>query len=102
MVKRMKQKISYEITTEDPPDGVARIIVGKKVVKEAWELELERREKARRVRHADFDDDCDTRPKTNVGTANRLPEAESNASGPPAAQKPREVIKEAWEIEAEQ
>ncbi|KAG5652205.1 hypothetical protein H0H81_005826 [Sphagnurus paluster] len=98
--KIMKQEISYDITTEDPPEGVARIIVGKKVVKEAWELELERRETARRAKHAGFvDDDWDAMPKSSPAPASSKTES---AKQPALPMKPREIVKEAWEIEAEQ
>ncbi|KAF5382229.1 hypothetical protein D9615_004263 [Tricholomella constricta] len=104
-LKGMKQEISYDITTEDPPEGVARVIVGKQIIKEAWEIELERREKARRAKHADFGDDWDSQPKSNGGTrANSgASGGESSVSRPTIMQEPRgEVVKEAWELEAEQ
>ncbi|KAI0706998.1 hypothetical protein C8Q76DRAFT_816931 [Earliella scabrosa] len=44
----LKQTIQYEVTNQEPPDGVLRIIVGKRVIKESWEIEAERRTKQRR------------------------------------------------------
>ncbi|KAG6833362.1 hypothetical protein H0H87_007979 [Tephrocybe sp. NHM501043] len=104
-LKGMKQELSFDFTTEDPPVGVARIIVGKKIIKEAWELELERREKIRRTQHADFDDDWQIPEKPKSNTSVCKPEVVVNNSPRPvaAAPKPRgEIMKEAWEIEAEQ
>ncbi|KAF8072052.1 hypothetical protein FPV67DRAFT_916442 [Lyophyllum atratum] len=101
-LKGMKQEISYDLTTEDPPEGFARIIVGKQIIKEAWELDAERREKVRRAKHADFLDDWDTRPKPLPGarTGNGTSRTERSDAHPAVAPKP--VVKEAWEIEAEQ
>ncbi|KAG6841487.1 hypothetical protein C0991_010675 [Blastosporella zonata] len=99
-LKEMKQEITYDLTTDDPPPGVTRVTVGKKIVKEAWELELERREKIRRATHADFDDwQIPEKPKPTTSTSMRKPGVVV-ASTP---HKPRgEIVKEAWEIEAEQ
>ena len=76
----IKQIVQFDITTQEPPEGVLRIVVGKRVVKEAWEIEAERRTKQRR------------------GVA--FPES----SGPSTAREDTKspVQKEAWEIEAEQ
>jgi hypothetical protein len=37
-----------------PPEGVIRVLIGKRIVKEAWEIELERRAKARTVTTVEF------------------------------------------------
>ncbi|KAG5340891.1 hypothetical protein C0989_012643 [Termitomyces sp. Mn162] len=90
-LKGMKQDLSFDSTTEDPPSGIARVIVGKTIVKETWELELERREKIRKAKHADYDD------------VRQLPEKSTSRNATIAASQPRvEIVKEAWEIEAEQ
>lgn len=41
--------LDFEITnsTQEPPEGTVRVIVGKKIVKEEWELEVERGERRR-------------------------------------------------------
>ena len=80
----VKQKLEFEITNEPPKDGVLRMIVGKKVVKEAWELEIERRTRLRNVRH--------THTKSQ----------QSNGSA--SAQETRAVspVKEQWEVDADQ
>ena len=42
--------LDFEITsaTQEPPEGTIKVAVGKRVVKEAWELEVERRAERRR------------------------------------------------------
>ena len=74
----VKQRVEFDVTSQEPPDGVLRIVVGKRVVKEAWEIEAERRSKQRR----------------QVA----FPESSSQASG----SKTTDVAKEAWEVEADQ
>ena len=41
-LKLLKQELNFDFTSEDPPDGVTRVLVGKRIIKEPWELELER------------------------------------------------------------
>ncbi|KIJ66849.1 hypothetical protein HYDPIDRAFT_174179 [Hydnomerulius pinastri MD-312] len=77
----LKQSISFDMTTEEPSDGTLTISVGKKVLKEAWEIEAERRARNR------------------GGRSSRSTEAAVPASRP---SKEEEPLKEAWEIEAEQ
>lgn len=96
----------YDITIDDPPEGFARVIVGKKIVKEAWELEAERREKVRRANHGDLLENWDTPPVPTGSTrtnGNTSP-AEGSVTRTAVTSKPtpKEVVKEAWEIEAEQ
>ncbi|KAJ3762773.1 hypothetical protein EV360DRAFT_35025 [Lentinula raphanica] len=77
------REISFDLSTEDPPEGVLRVLVGKKVVREAWEIEAERRAKA---------------AAASAGSS-------SESSSSPVSKKPvpkTEIVKEAWEIEAEQ
>ncbi|RPD53109.1 hypothetical protein L227DRAFT_596442 [Lentinus tigrinus ALCF2SS1-6] len=76
----IKQMVQFDITSQEPPDGVLRIIVGKRVVKEAWEIEAERRTKQRR------------------GVA--FPESSGSSAGRSDTKSP--VQKESWEIEAEE
>ncbi|TBU44318.1 hypothetical protein BD309DRAFT_958705 [Dichomitus squalens] len=75
----IRQTVQFDVTSQEPPDGVLRIIVGKRVVKEAWEIEAERRAKLRRAHVA-------------------LPNDANSSQQEPK----REVAKEPWEIEAEQ
>ncbi|TFK82114.1 hypothetical protein K466DRAFT_648134 [Polyporus arcularius HHB13444] len=77
----IKQTVQFDVTSQEPPDGVLRIIVGKRVVKEAWEIEAERRTKLRR--QVAFPE-----------------ESSSSSAGQTNAQAP--AAKEPWEIEAEQ
>ncbi|KAH7884337.1 hypothetical protein F5I97DRAFT_1440989 [Phlebopus sp. FC_14] len=79
----LKQQLSFDMTTDEPPEGTLRIAVGKKILKEAWELEAERRARSRGARSSQ---------KTDLGGMS------SKASRP----SQEEPIKEAWEIEAEQ
>nr|GAT60805.1 predicted protein [Mycena chlorophos] len=85
----LAQELSFDVTNDDPPAGTTRVIVGKKVVREAWELEAERRAKIR-----------GKAVKEDEGIAFPEPLPKSTpASKPKAAPKP--VVKEAWELEAE-
>ncbi|KAH7920418.1 L domain-like protein [Leucogyrophana mollusca] len=82
-LSNLKQTILFDLTTEEPADGVLRISVGKKVIKEAWELEAERRARSRGGRSG-----------RSLGNS----EEANTASASPKV----EAVKEAWEIEAEQ
>lgn len=102
-LRAMKQKLDFDVTTEEPMDGVACIIVGKRVIKEAWEIELERRKTTRTSNHhTDLDDWPSSTQST--GDASAKPMAtQIGASGRPVVSSwPPEVVKEAWELEAEQ
>lgn len=77
----LKQTIQFDVTNQEPPEGILRVIVGKRVIKEAWEIEAERRTKLRRHAAATF--------------------ADSSASTSSPAMK-TDVAREQWEIEAEQ
>ncbi|KAG1814486.1 hypothetical protein EV424DRAFT_1630380 [Suillus variegatus] len=79
----LKQDITYDFTTEEPPEGTLRVSIGKKVVREPWEVEAERRVKSRV-------------PKSVTGTESAGP------SKTDVGQNNTDVVKEAWEIEAEQ
>ncbi|KAI0649550.1 hypothetical protein C8Q79DRAFT_951122 [Trametes meyenii] len=76
----VQQILQFDVTNQEPPDGILRVVVGKRVIKEAWEIEAERRTKLRRQAAATLN---------------------SSIGFPPSEPKP-EVPKEAWEIEAEQ
>ncbi|KAM5539221.1 hypothetical protein V8D89_007094 [Ganoderma adspersum] len=75
----IKQTVQFDVTNQEPPDGVLRIVVGKRVIKEAWEVEAERRMKTRRG---------------NTPVANGSSSMPSEPKG--------EVLKEGWELDAEQ
>jgi hypothetical protein len=91
----MKQEVNYNVMTNDPPAGVACVIIGKKIVKEAWEVELERRKNIRTTKQNDFGD-RPTETQTQKGPDDTTPSAKT------AKTTQREVLKEDWEIEAEQ
>ena len=114
-LKLMKQELNFDFTTEDPPDGVVRVLVGKRIIKEAWELELERRAKDRVTNTTSFTNDWTTpaspRPNDQASAIDPMPTSKPTAEPVkmPVAEvmktqdKPfTEVVKEAWEIEAEQ
>ncbi|KAF9450048.1 L domain-like protein [Macrolepiota fuliginosa MF-IS2] len=104
-LKNMKQELNHDFTRDEPPEGITRIIVGKKVIKETWELELERRAQHRVNKSYDLGGDWDepSRP-TSVSPA---PSTSSNVNSVRSTTSSRatrniqEVVKEAWEIEAE-
>ena len=113
-LKLLKQELNFDFTTEDPPDGVTRVLVGKRIIKEPWELELERRAKARGANTTSFSDDwaAPAPPQHSNGQASAAdptPISKTTTTEPivkPAVdtiKKPStKVVKEAWEIEAEQ
>ena len=74
----LTRSIVFYMTTDEPPEGTLRITVGKKVLKEAWEVEAERR-----VRH---------RSGRSLADGGSIPGTTDR--------QPRE--REAWEIDAEQ
>ncbi|KAJ7103474.1 hypothetical protein B0H15DRAFT_812381 [Mycena belliarum] len=89
--KGLAKELTFEVTNEDPPSGTTRVIVGKRVVREAWELEAERRSKSRAGKSTD--------PSLEWDPVSRA--APPKSRGPiPVIKAP--VEKEAWEIEAEQ
>lgn len=86
----LRQAIEFEVTTEEPREGVLCVVVGKRVVKEAWEVEAERRAKLRSARVAD------SAMEEGIDFGSR-----AGGKGGHAATKVL-VAKEAWEMEAEQ
>ncbi|KAF9530920.1 hypothetical protein CPB83DRAFT_787495 [Crepidotus variabilis] len=107
----IKQELDFNFTTGDPPEGFTRVLVGKRVLKEAWEIEMEKRAGERVHTTVEFTDDwTDTLPpKRNAGREDTI--SPTPAEQPPLPKpdqkkvvpaKPKEVVKEAWEIELEQ
>ncbi|TFK35538.1 hypothetical protein BDQ12DRAFT_706608 [Crucibulum laeve] len=94
----MKQEMNYDFIAEEPPEGVVRILVGKKVLKEYWELELEKRSKSRTEKSADYGSDWVPLPGLSLPSTHSTVQKPKTASTAPKA----EIVKEAWEIEAEQ
>ncbi|KAJ7186813.1 hypothetical protein C8R46DRAFT_280242 [Mycena filopes] len=81
--------VSFEVTNDDPAPGTVRVMIGKRIVKEAWEVEAERRSKAR-----------GKTAEETVEWENAFPVRAPRAGQAVKAKGP--VVKEAWEIEAEQ
>ncbi|KAJ3919927.1 hypothetical protein F5877DRAFT_39200 [Lentinula edodes] len=77
---RPQREISLDLTTENPPEGVILVLVGKKVVREAWEIEAE--------------------PKAQAAAAGTSGSTSASTAKRPISKA--EIVKEAWEIEAEQ
>ncbi|KAF8131287.1 hypothetical protein K438DRAFT_1643160 [Mycena galopus ATCC 62051] len=94
-LKGLAQELTFEITNEEPPAGVARVIIGKKIVREAWELEAERRSKSRTGKTPDLGLEWENAPPSRAKAAQQ-----KSGASVPAPKAP--VVKEAWEIEAEQ
>ena len=82
----VSQTVDFEVTTEAPKSGVLRVIVGKRVIKEAWEIEAERRTKTRgrHVQQTSQEWGSPLGASTGIGNSKKEP------------------AKESWEIEAEQ
>ncbi|KAK7048204.1 hypothetical protein R3P38DRAFT_2867969 [Favolaschia claudopus] len=93
-LKTLSQELTFDITNDDPPPGVARVIIGKQIVREAWEIEAERRSKSRTGKTAD-------ESEQGVFPPSRSKSVQSN-SRPPVPVLKAPVVKEQWEIDAEQ
>lgn len=103
-LKAMKQELNHDFTCDDPPDGVTRVIIGKKIIKEAWEIELERRTHGRINKSYNLSGEWDGAPRpTSISPvpslASNVPSVRSSSSR--VTKNVREVVKEAWELEAE-
>ena len=91
----VNKTLDWDITDEAPTAGVLRVLVGKKIIKEAWEIEAERRANAKlsKGRNTNLDTSIDN---LSFGSPSKAP--------PKPAPQPakKEVLKETWEVEAEQ
>ncbi|KAK7058329.1 hypothetical protein VNI00_001960 [Paramarasmius palmivorus] len=83
----VRKEISLDLTSDEPPEGVLRVIVGRKVMREPWELEMERRKRERAAKTLD--------EGIEWGST-------SSPSRPSMPTPVRVVEKEPWEVEAEQ
>ncbi|KAF7312316.1 hypothetical protein MIND_00244600 [Mycena indigotica] len=88
----LSQTLTFDVTNDDPPPGTTRVVVGKKVVREAWELEAERRAKVR-GKGEEEDGIAFPAPKPASSRVVKRPTTATITSPKP--------IKEAWELEAE-
>ncbi|KAF9040779.1 hypothetical protein BJ165DRAFT_1492104 [Panaeolus papilionaceus] len=109
-LKSMSQTLNFDFANDEPPEGVTRVLVGKRIIKEGWEIEMERRSKSRQAATVSFTDDWEgPAPKHSARSISRpstISPTPAAASSTPAAVKPvqpkKEAVREAWEIEAEQ
>ena len=122
------KELDFEITnsTQEPREGTVKVAVGKIIVKEAWELEVERSLGRRRGRSvlpdsgfadgrtdevpsskATTEEPWEQKPPSTAGQRRfaqaRAAHAEASqiAAQPEPPRKP-DLVKEAWEIEAEE
>lgn len=84
-LRGMKQELSLDVTAGDPPQGTLRLMVGKVIVKEAWEIEAEQRAKLRKMK----------------SSGHGWPMEKEDKVSELVPLKKQEVVKETWEIEAE-
>ncbi|KAI0043998.1 RNI-like protein [Auriscalpium vulgare] len=106
------KELNFDVTSDDLPlDSPTRsspaptatigVIVGKKIVREKWELEADRRAKLRSMRSAaNLRQRSEAEEATPSTTATAVPTKRSEQVKPPTPK--REVLKEQWEIDAEQ
>ncbi|KAI6125091.1 hypothetical protein EDD16DRAFT_487996 [Pisolithus croceorrhizus] len=73
----LKQTLLFDFTKDEPPKGMLRIAVGKKVVKEPWEIEAERRARHRNGQ-SQGSDWADSLPKETQPTQEQAREAREN------------------------
>ena len=111
VLQPLQQELNFDFVDDDPPEGVIRVLVGKRIIQEAWEIELERSAKARVSTTVEVVDDWPesqiqkrSNSRANTTFPKPLPtkpatNQEVTATAVPA--KPKEVQKEDWEIEAE-
>ena len=108
----MNQALSVDDGIEKTTEGVVHVVVGKMVVRERWELNVGKRT---RPRTAQLDQDVTYTPASltenqNTDDAVKIPAAPSVVNITPNGEKtvkavsrePPVIVKEAWEIEAEQ
>ncbi|KAF8626939.1 hypothetical protein AX17_006439 [Amanita inopinata Kibby_2008] len=106
-LKGMKQMVDYNYTTEEPPVGVCRVVVGKKMFKEAWEIELEKQAKQKSLRVRDLNASQDWTESPGLfgpptGATQSQPRKKEVVVMAKKVVAKKEVVKESWEIEAEQ
>lgn len=104
----IKQTLDFDVTSDPPKDGTIRIVVGRRIVKEAWEIEAERRAKIKAERHLaalkaeedavssldGFRSSSPSKSRTHSRTFSSSQRKVTDRQRPP-------VIKEEWEIEAD-
>jgi len=103
-LKATKQNLDRDFTCEGPPEGVMRVVVGKKIIKEAWEIELEKRVQRRIDKSFDLGSDWDessqpTSTSPSSSTLSNVHSVRSISSRP--TRNIRQMAKGSWEVEAE-
>jgi hypothetical protein len=102
-----KRELDFESTSASPRPGVVRVLVGKTLVREPWEIEADRRMRAKRgaqeaaaaaLVEAQAAAAAKEEQATNVLSLGARPVV--NTPAQPAAEK-KPVMKEAWELDAE-
>ncbi|KAI9454404.1 L domain-like protein [Lactarius psammicola] len=89
------QTIDFETSINDPrtvPAGTLAVAVGKRIVREAWEIEADRH--AQRL--------LEKRSGANLRAASAASAPAPPPPPPPVPASPQPVVKEQWEIDAEQ
>ncbi|KAJ3561359.1 hypothetical protein NP233_g10241 [Leucocoprinus birnbaumii] len=111
-LKDLKQELNHDFVNDEPPEGVTRVLVGKKIIKEAWEIELEKRAQHRVNKSFDLGGEWDEMPSaTTIRPSSASPtpstastnvaSVRSSSSRATTSRNIQEVVKEAWEVEAE-
>ena len=128
--KAFQREVTFDLTNEDPPPGVLRVVVGKKIMKEAWEIEIERKARNRTISRLGsaptsksgaatvpvpkvlepWEEETvlteGAKRRMRAEAANAQAQVQKSVSPPiskPATKAPqREVMKEDWEIAADQ
>lgn len=119
IVSDRREKLNFYLTTSAPKEGELRVLVGKRVIKELWEIEAEERaRKKSRMVAVETCDDLEEEDKLIEARARRsaertdamvnyrktislsIPYPQTTTTASPPA--PKVVEKEPWEIEAEQ
>ncbi|KAH6890109.1 leucine-rich repeat-containing protein 40 [Coprinopsis sp. MPI-PUGE-AT-0042] len=98
--RTLRQELNHDFTVDDPPEGTVKILVGKRVLKESWEIELENRKVQRKNQAFGLGGDWDV-PEPARKPASP-PAASSTSRAAPSVPPKHAPVKEAWEVEAEQ
>ena len=84
--------LDFEITNspQEPPEGTVKVVVGKKIVKEAWELEVERSVERRRGRTVPSDS-WSAEGGEHQASNSKTPSKEAMEHEPPATEGQRRL-----------
>lgn len=106
-LKPMHQELKFDFINDDPTEGITRVLIGKRIIKEAWEIELEQRSKMRVAAAIEFTDDwsenqLQKRSNSRAETVSPTPPSRAKTQESKTTIKFEEVQKEIWEMDAEQ